>query len=237
MRLLFIVVLLLQLSLFAAAYADPAHGTADQAEVTSPSQDDHPHTAIEEADHSSSARDTPQAHHSGDPVEENHGDEDGIEHAHWGGNGPESALEQTISDFGIYHAAAVHFPVALILAAALAQALYLATNAAGYVHTVRFLMWAGAFGALAAGILGWAHAGPAAPDETGILQVHRWLGTGLVPLLFLCAGLIEWGARLTPWKPVWISSIVVGIAAAGVAVNGYLGGSLAHTGFGHLSGG
>jgi uncharacterized membrane protein len=134
------------------------------------------------------------------------------------------------------HSVAVHFPIALILAAALAQALGLMTGRAGYADIVRFLAWTAAFGGLAAGLLGWAHAGPIVSTEDGIMSIHRWLGTGLALGLFIVAGAAEWKHRSgQPVAALSLTALLFGTAVA-VAINGFLGGSLAHGGLAHLMG-
>lgn len=180
-------------------------------------------------------------HHAGEdagPAADHHGP--GAEtggHAHWGDNGPQTDLERAIAKAGALHSVAVHFPIALILAAALAQTLGLITGRVGYADIVRFLIWTAAFGGLAAGLLGWAHAGPIASTEDGIMSIHRWLGTGLTLGLFFVAGAAEWKHR--SGQPVAVMSLTVLLfgAAAAVAINGFLGGSLAHGGLAHLMGG
>ncbi|WP_109261387.1 DUF2231 domain-containing protein [Hyphobacterium indicum] len=179
-------------------------------------------------------------HHAGDEggaVDDHHaqGAETGG-HAHWGDNGPQTDLERAIAKAGALHSVAVHFPIALVLAAALAQALGLMTGRAGYADIVRFLVWTAAFGGLAAGLLGWAHAGPIASTEDGIMSIHRWLGTSLTVGLFAVAGAAEWKHR--SGQPVAVMSLTVLLfgAAAAVAINGFLGGSLAHGGLAHLMG-
>lgn len=157
-------------------------------------------------------------------------------HAHWGEDGPQTGLDRAIARTGALHTVAVHFPIALILAAVLAQALGLITGQATYSAIVRFLVWTAAFGGLAAGILGWAHAGPIASTEVGIMSYHRWLGTTLTIGLFITAGAAEWKHRSGRPVAVLVLTVLLFGAAIGVAVNGFLGGSLAHGGLAHLMG-
>jgi len=180
-------------------------------------------------------------HHAGeagDVVTDHHGP--GAQpggHAHWGDNGPQTELERNIAKTGALHSVAVHFPIALILAAALAQAMGLMTGRAGYVDIVRFLVWTAAFGGLAAGILGWAHAGPVASTEDGIMSIHRWLGTSLTFGLFAVAAAVEWHRCNASATTIWTMNILVFGVALAVSINGFLGGSLAHGGLTHLMGG
>ncbi|WP_339740331.1 DUF2231 domain-containing protein [uncultured Maricaulis sp.] len=155
-------------------------------------------------------------------------------HSHWGDNGANTPVEKALERLGVFHPLLVHFPIALILAAALAQALNLAGVRASNADTVRFLVWTGAFGGLAAGLFGWAHAGPMASDEAGIMLAHRWIGSSLTLGLFAVAAAVEWNRKSPSGQSAIIMNLALFTAAAAVAVNGFLGGSLAHGGVNHL---
>lgn len=204
--------------------ADPEGGAASI--VSEPThQDAAPH------DHGMSA--------VGEAEGQSHGGEAGEVpgHSHWGENGPQSDAERAIAKLGVYHPLLVHFPIALLMAAALAQAMSLRGRNDSLDQTVRFLVWTAAAGGLVAGLFGWAHAGPPASAEAGVMFAHRWLGTALMFGMIGIALLIEWhrGARSS------VSGLVVNVAifggAAAVALNGFLGGALAHGGMRHLLGG
>jgi len=213
-----------------------------------------PHENSDSTPHGHDASATVPDHHGSDPearaTDDHHAGEDGSAiadhhgpsaetggHAHWGDNGPQTDLERAIAKTGALHSVAVHFPIALVLAAALAQALGLMTGRAGYADIVRFLVWTAAFGGLAAGLLGWAHAGPIASTEDGIMSIHRWLGTSLTVGLFAVAGAVEWHRRDASATTFWTVNVLVFGAALAVSINGFLGGSLAHGGLAHLMGG
>jgi len=174
---------------------------------------------------------------SGGELAEGHDQETASGHAHWGDNGAQTPLEQAIESLGVYHALLVHFPIALILMAALAQAGFLLTGRPSFDEVVRFLVWTGAISGLFAGLFGWAHAGPPASDESGVMLTHRVLGTLLTFGLFIVVGAVEWRRK----KPGYFSGLIMNVlvfgSALGVAVNGFLGGSLAHGGIRHLMGG
>jgi uncharacterized membrane protein len=221
----------------------PLHDHGDVAPHDDTGSASHEHAASSAPDHHETNMAMPAAvdQHAGEDVSadaDHHGP--GAEpggHAHWGDNGPQTDLERAIARTGALHSVAVHFPIALILAAALAQMLGLISGRVGYADIVRFLVWTAAFGGLAAGLLGWAHAGPIASTEDGIMSIHRWLGTSLTLGLFIVAGAAEWKHR--SGQPVAALSLTVLLfgAAAAVAINGFLGGSLAHGGLAHLMGG
>lgn len=158
-------------------------------------------------------------------------------HAHWGENGPQTAFERAMARLGVLHSVAVHFPIALLMAAALAQILTQAGLPGGNVQTVRFLVWTGALGGVAAGFLGWAHAGPMTSSEDGVMLAHRVLGTTLAVGLTGLVGLVEWSARRPGRIVGLLTPLAIYLAGLGAAINGFLGGSLAHGGLRHLIGG
>ena len=221
----------------------PPHGHGDVAPHDDTGSARHDHGARSAPDHHDTDMATPTAtdHHAGeanDAIADHHGP--GAQpggHAHWGDHGPQNDFERTIAKTGALHSVAVHFPIALILAAALAQALGLMTGRAGYADIVRFLVWTAAFGGLATGLLGWAHAGPVTSTEDGIMSIHRWLGTSLTVGLFVVAAAVEWHRRDASATTFWSMNVLVFGAALAVAINGFLGGSLAHGGLAHLMGG
>jgi len=211
--------------------SNPA-AAADQDEPVMPrSHDDatpHEHGAATAEGHHNEAA----PHAPGAEAPNGHGAEGG--HSHWGDNGANTPLEKAIEGLGVYHPLLVHFPIALILAAALAQAFNLAGMRVSNADTVRFLVWAGAVGGLAAGLLGWAHAGPMASDEAGIMLAHRWIGSSLTLGLFGVAAAVEWHRKSSSSGSALVLNLSLFTAAAAVAINGFLGGSLAHGGVTHL---
>lgn len=226
------------------------HGTATPTSSMA-EQTDHAHdpTAAHDTDASSDDHGHAQAHDHGtgqadalDPcagADDHHGDSNAPSdgHSHWGDDGPKTPFERALAKLGVFHAVAVHFPIALILAAALAQALNMARDEQAYADIVRFLVWTGAVGGLVAGFFGWAHSGPMASNEAGVMLTHRWLGTGLALGLFGVVAAVEWRRRNPSALPSLVLNISVFGAAAAVALNGFLGGSLAHGGLRHLMGG
>lgn len=216
-----------------AAHNDTEEAGEAAAESGTPEEVTHDEHGTHSADHPEANHD-----HGSEAATQSHAHEGeasgGSGHAHWGDHGPRTELEQTIANVGVLHSLAVHFPIALILAAALAQLLVLVTGQASLAQTVRFLAWTGALGGLAAGLLGWAHAGPVATGEAGVMAWHRWIGTGLTLGLFVVAGAAEWYHRQPTAVSRWTLSLFVFAAAATVSINGFLGGALAHGGLRHL---
>ncbi len=158
-------------------------------------------------------------------------------HAHWGERGASTPFERAMSRLGAFHSVAVHFPIGLILAAALAQALSLAGRLPAGAETVRFLVWTGAATGALAALLGWAHSGPMATGETGVMLAHRVIGTGLLVGLAGLALLGEWSRKTDSQTPALLFSLTLFGLAAALMLNGFLGGALAHGGLRHLFGG
>ena len=90
---------------------------------------------------------------------------------------PASNVPAPLAWLGKFHPLVTHFPIALILSAAVAELLYLRRGTALFDHAVRFSIWLGAGGALAAALLGWFFAGFHFVDDEWIMTAHRWMGT------------------------------------------------------------
>lgn len=173
-------------------------------------------------------------------VDDGHHDAEGGQaggHSHWGEDGASTPFERSMSRIGVFHSVAVHFPIALILAAALAQVFVLAGRFGSGGDTVRFLVWTGAAGGVAAGLLGWAHSGPMAANEAGVMLAHRYLGTALLFGLVGLAALGEWSRRTGNQLGALLFNIALFGSALALLLNGFLGGALAHGGLRHLIGG
>jgi uncharacterized membrane protein len=97
-----------------------------------------------------------------------------------------SLFEKSIRWLGRFHPAAVHFPVALLVAAAVAELLRVATGQPAFDAISRYCVWFGTLAAVIAGVLGWFLAGFQLRDDSWVLTTHRWLGTSTV----VCAALV-----------------------------------------------
>lgn len=108
-------------------------------------------------------------------------------HDHATDHGESSALTRGIRFLGKFHPLMVHFPIGLILAAALAEALFMLTGWKSLSEAAYFSILLGALGAIAAVALGLAAGNfaqyPSPLDST--LTTHRWLGiaTGVTAVL------------------------------------------------------
>jgi uncharacterized membrane protein len=132
---------------------------------------------------------------------------------------------------GRLHPMVIHFPIALFLAAFVAELLFAVTRREMFRHALRFSLWGGAISAAIAAPLGWMFAASGATEQGWILEAHRWAGTSA---LFLGAAVLwigEWTERANGSRLLLRTSLAVqAMLIAGV---GHLGGSLLY-GFDHL---
>ncbi len=123
------------------------------------------------------------------------------------------------ADFlGRLHPALVHFPIALFLAAALAELILFARPASGLEPTVRFLVYTGAAGGVLATLLGWLAGGIRMSDRSETLGLHRWTGTSIA-VAGLVAAILAYRAK--PNRTL-LRVVIAGIAAA-LLFQGYWG--------------
>lgn len=118
------------------------------------------------------------------------------------------------------HPATVHFPIALLLMAALTELFAMARPSPTLQGAVHVMLWGGAIGAIIAAIFGWVHTGVWFGGGA-TMQWHRWTGTGLAMLALLAA--ISAGRGHTV-----VLRTLLFLCAAIVLAQGYLGAELAH---------
>jgi uncharacterized membrane protein/mono/diheme cytochrome c family protein len=104
---------------------------------------------------------------------------------------PRDFLWKLIKWLGTFHPPIVHFPIALLPAAAVAELLRLATQRPAFDAISRYCVWFGSLTAVAAGALGWFAGGFHLRDHSGVVMTHRWLGTATVVLVALLLVLSE----------------------------------------------
>lgn len=129
---------------------------------------------------------------------------------------------------GKFHILVIHFPIGLLVAAALGELLAVRRGTDVPEPAVHFCVLLGAAGAVAAAALGWLHAdlGGHGSASNGILGLHRWLGT----MAALCAVGIalasvrdsQHGQRSALFR------VLLGGGAILVAATAHFGGVLAH---------
>lgn len=133
---------------------------------------------------------------------------------------------------GKFHPLIAHFPIALMVGAAVAELAWLHTKKPWLPGAIRFCFMFGAAGAILAASLGWADA--CFHTHTDELTIHRWIGTAAalwaIPTFFLS----ERGFRHrtaappgtdepTPWFTVLL---FIGVTLIGVAA--HFGGNLVY---------
>jgi uncharacterized membrane protein/mono/diheme cytochrome c family protein len=139
---------------------------------------------------------------------------------------PEGCFEKLIPWLGRFHQPAVHFPIALLTAAALAELLGLVTGQPAFDAVSRYCIWFGAFSAAGAGVLGWCRADFRLTDVSWIMMTHRWLGTSTVACAAVALVLGE-GSRRPGRRRIrmWFRAALLVVAAL-VLITGFFGGAV-----------
>ncbi len=116
---------------------------------------------------------------------------------------------------GRLHPLTVHFPIALLIGAALAEAVDAARKQRSLAIARNFCVGLGAAGAVAAAGLGWLMAWADAKSGP-TLELHRWLGTGAAVVAVAAAVLtVRNGTRPTLVR----AGLLAGAALVGVAAH------------------
>lgn len=135
---------------------------------------------------------------------------------------------------GKFHPATVHFPIGLLLAAFIAECLFVATRRRWFDEAGRFCLWGGVIGATVAALLGWLFGGIQLVDEDWLLTTHRWAGSGTALVSIIVLALSErlrWRQPGGNRRGLRVSLVVVAIL---VAAAGFFGGALVY-GLNHYS--
>lgn len=241
-RRLLILPVFLAASLLGAAPAqtDPGHDQAEpQAQPQQPESDEHADDAGHglsreyaawEADGHQAAQDIGYPEGSAPDEPSGHDQATGNDH-------DEPALSfvnRLIAWLGKNHPMVVHFPIALLMAALLAEGLAVLTGREHFTSTGRFCAVLGGVAAIAAGVLGWFFGGFQLTDGEWVKTTHRWVGTSTalwgvpVAVLALKSGLAG-GER---FRRRYRVGLVIGAGLVGAA--GFFGGALVY-GIDHLA--
>jgi uncharacterized membrane protein/YHS domain-containing protein len=136
-----------------------------------------------------------------------------------------------VSFLGRFHPAIVHFPIALILAAGLAELLFLLTGRGPFASATRFILPLAALGGVAAALLGWAAAAGAhyPPDLARVLEWHRGFAA-IVVVSSVAAAILRERVERTPAAAGlrWSYRGVLLLAVLLVSATGYFGGELVY---------
>lgn len=141
---------------------------------------------------------------------------------------PVPSVEKDIWQWlGSFHLAVVHFPIALLIAAAFAEFWSARHGLRIPTPEVHFCVLLGAVSAVVAAGLDWIHAGNGhGAGALHILSVHRWIGTTAAAWAVGTAFFSEWEVRCgmrSRWFRAWLL-----LGALLVAVEGHFGGMLVH---------
>lgn len=124
-----------------------------------------------------------------------------------------------------FHPLLVHFPIALVVIAALAEAAAALRRDLRWRVVAIANVRAGAVFALLAALAGWRLAAAQAMEPTSLLEWHRWLGASAAAVTLVAAVASFSGDRSSDTQ-LWIYRITLFAAAALVAVTGHFGGLL-----------
>jgi uncharacterized membrane protein len=126
---------------------------------------------------------------------------------------------------GRLHPLLIHFPIALVIAAALAEGAAIVTADESWRTVAVGNVRAGAVFALLATFAGWRLALAPEMEVSALLEWHRWLGT-VAAGAALAAALATGGVRRRSAVGVQIYRIALFTAGTLVAVTGHFGGLL-----------
>ena len=126
---------------------------------------------------------------------------------------------------GKLHPLLIHFPIALVLVAAMAELVATMTNSRDWHVVAVTNLRAGAVLAVGAAIVGWLLASAPGVEPSATLEWHRWLGT-TAAIAAAAAALATGGADGPSERTRWIYRTALFGAAACVALTGHLGGIL-----------
>jgi mono/diheme cytochrome c family protein/uncharacterized membrane protein len=141
---------------------------------------------------------------------------------------PRGFFGKLILWLGKSHPAAVHFPIALLTAAAVAELLRLATRRPAFDAVSRFCVWFGTLTAVGVGALGWFAGGFRLTDASRVLTTHRWLGTSTVACAALLLVLTEVSRRPDRRRTRTGLRVALLIVAALVLATGFFGGAVVY---------
>lgn len=147
-----------------------------------------------------------------------------------------SNFSRTIRFIGKFHPMAVHFPIALVLAAALAEIIAMLTKREFFVNASRFSIVLAASGAVVATLMGISagHAATYSGELAHSFLMHRWFGIAVSLLIVITAFISEcaYHRKRTVLKTAY--RVILAVCALLVIVTACYGGQLVH-GLGHYS--
>jgi len=126
---------------------------------------------------------------------------------------------------GKFHPLLVHFPIALVLAAAAAELVVIATTRPAWrTVAVANIRAAAALGVVTV-ITGWLFASSPLVDASPSLEWHRWVGVAGAAGA-IGAALLSWRLHVLSRRPAFVYRFTLFVTALLVAITGHLGGAL-----------
>jgi uncharacterized membrane protein/mono/diheme cytochrome c family protein len=139
---------------------------------------------------------------------------------------PRGFFAKLIRWLGKFHPPAVHFPIALLTAAAVAELLRIVTGKPPFDAISRYCIWFGTLTAVPAGALGWFLGGFHLTDVSWVMMTHRWLGTFTVAWAALVLALCEASRHPARLRTRMCFRVTLLVVAMLVSVTGFLGGAM-----------
>jgi mono/diheme cytochrome c family protein/uncharacterized membrane protein len=139
---------------------------------------------------------------------------------------PAGFSEKLIAWLGKFHPAVVHFPVALLTAAGLAELLRMITGKLAFDPVSRYCAWFGFLTAMLAAALGWFAAGFQLSDTSWVLSTHRWLGTSTAAGAAVVLLVSELSRRPEARRSLMLFRVAVLCMPVLVLATGFFGGAL-----------
>jgi len=129
-----------------------------------------------------------------------------------------------------FHPFFVHFPVALIVLAAVAEVLYVVRRQRGLGDAARFMITAAAWISVAAALSGFAASwGESFGDLLGVFAKHRIAGIATPALAFLSAGMAASARRTGQVWELMLYRVFLALAVISVMFAGLEGADLVHS--------
>lgn len=187
------------------------------------------HAVHEQAPVGAEAASQPAAPESGSGEPHAHGPAQEEVHEH-GGHEHMHGRPGLVTWLGKFHPLMVHFPIGLLVAGAVAEALAMWRRLPWLSQAARYCVLAAAVGAMLAAPLGWLAAATreSPPDEMAIVAWHRWLGIAIAFWVSLTGVLSERSARSgwTHGHAAFRFALFLGVLL--MSVQGHLGAMLTH---------
>ena len=206
---------------------DPEIYLANIPDISS-SSDAESHSLTVEANHSDHQHDLESNEKiSADIPDITHGSNH--DHDHGSDHGDVSGVDRILKFYSKFHPLLIHFPIALILVALLAEFLtVLFGEESGYNSVSRFCIVLGAIGAVFAASSGWLAGGFANyPGELSVVLFrHRWLGVGTAILTVITAILGLRNSHSIEPKRRKLYRVFLVLNAIAVGLTGHFGATL-----------